>query len=61
MCYNARKKGAKAKRGGVSPKFQQTPSMSPIRGRAKRARVEGKGAGGRGASGPLDTYPNITK
>jgi hypothetical protein len=45
MCYNARKKGGKA--GGVSPKSQQTPSMSPIRGESEESESGREGSGGK--------------
>jgi hypothetical protein len=65
MCYNARKKSRKAEgrgRGGEELiEIPANPTHEPNKRREKRARVEGKGAGGRGASRPLDTYPNITK
>ena len=55
MCYNARKKGGKA--GGVSPKSQQTPSMSPIRGESEESESGREGSGGKGRKRAIGHLP----
>ena len=55
MCYNARKKGGKA--GGISPKFQQTPSMSPIRGESEESESGREGSGGKGRKRAIGHLP----